>query len=107
MDLTRGDETLDIVRRIHIFSVRCSGFAVRRALGLNEEADQSRRVASFGRFSEVSLSVAYRKIREAESMTRISDRHSISNDGLNARRRAEKGNEAIRSALNGMAVARA
>ena len=43
MDLTRGDETLDIVRRIHIFSVRCSGVAVRRTLRSSREAGRLRR----------------------------------------------------------------
>lgn len=48
MDLTRGVETSDIVRRIHIFSVRCSGFAVRRTLGPNGEADRPRKGAGAG-----------------------------------------------------------
>lgn len=42
MELTRGDETLDIVRRIHIFSVRCSGVAVRRTLRSSREAGRLR-----------------------------------------------------------------
>ncbi len=39
MDLTRGAETSDIVRRIHIFSERCSGFEVRWVLGPDDAAD--------------------------------------------------------------------
>ncbi|WP_244137830.1 hypothetical protein [Burkholderia sp. BCC1644] len=53
MDLTRGAETSDIVRRIHIFSVWCSGFDARRALGPNDKADRPRRVPI--RFLAISL----------------------------------------------------
>lgn len=48
MDRTRGAETPDIVRRICIFSVRCSGFSVRRTLGPNEEVDRPRTGAGSG-----------------------------------------------------------
>lgn len=48
MDLTRGAETSDIVRRIHIFSERCSGFDVRWVLGPDDAADRTSGRAGYG-----------------------------------------------------------
>lgn len=48
MDLTRGAETSDIVRRIHIFSEQCSGFDVRWVLGPDDAADRTSGRAGYG-----------------------------------------------------------